>query len=358
MSRFRRLLQVSHRWVALLAGAYLLLVSLTGAALLFRIDLQRALDPSLFRPVASGPLAEPALVFSRLAEAYPGSEITGMDTPTNRRPTTLAYVLRENRFLTVLIDPASGQILGELRQRPLIRWLNRLHFDLTLGRTGRTINGIGALVLTGLGLTGLILWWRGRRLWKQGLIVRRSQSRATFHRDLHSAAGIWTSLALLVWGVTGAAFIFPTPFMNAISRFSPVEAAEPPEVAPPPTGTPRAPLADQIAAATRARPGDPIARIVLPGHPRVALQVLFTAHSPTRIGEPLTPVYVDPWRATVIGQGAPRSAGEALWNSFTTLHTAGFGGYGVRFLWLLFALAPALLLCTGLITWWLRIFRR
>jgi uncharacterized iron-regulated membrane protein len=358
MNGFRRLLQVSHRWVALLAGTYLLLVSLSGAALLFRIDLQRALDPALFRPLAPGPLADPTVVFNRLAEAYPGSEITGMDTPTNRRPTTLAYVLRENRFLTVLIDPASGQILGELRQRPLLRWLSRLHFDLTLGRKGRTINGIGALLLTGLGLTGLVLWWRGRRLWKQGLLVRRGQSRIAFHRDLHSAAGFWTSLVLLMWGVTGAAFIFPTPFMNGISRFSSVEAAEPPEVQPPAAGTARAPLADQIAAATRARPGEPIARIVLPGHPRVALQVLFTRHSPTRIGEPLEPVYVDPWRAMVIGQGGQRTTGEALWNSFTTLHTAGFGGYGVRILWLLFALAPALLLCTGLITWWLRIFRR
>jgi uncharacterized iron-regulated membrane protein len=333
-------------------------VSLTGAALLFRIDLQRALDPGLFRPMAQGPLADPVVVLAKLAEAYPGSEITGMDTPTNRRPTTLAYVLRDSRFLTVLIDPASGEILGELRQRPLIRWLTRLHFDLTLGRMGRTLNGVGALVLTGLGLTGLILWWRGRRLWKQGLGVRRGQNRAAFHRDLHSAAGFWTSLLLLMWGVTGAAFIFPTPFMSAIGRFSPVEAAEPPDVQAPSASAARAPLADQIAAATRARPGEAIARIVLPGHPRVALQVLFTKHSPTRIGDSLHPVYVDPWRARVIGQGGRRTAGEALWNSFTTLHTAGFGGYGVRILWLLFALAPALLLCTGLITWWLRIFRR
>jgi uncharacterized iron-regulated membrane protein len=88
------------------------------------------------------------------------------------------------------------------------------------------------------------------------------------------------------------------------------------------------------------------------------LQIVFARHSPTRLGESLETLYVDPWHASVMGRAPSHSAGQALWESFSTLHTAAFGGYGVRVTWLLFALSPALLLVTGLSTWWMRRIRR
>lgn len=353
MNRVQRWLAPVHRWISLLAAVYLLVIALSGSALLFRIDLQRALDPVLFQPLSEGPLAEPVAVLESLRRAYPGAEIAGFDTPTNRRPTTLAYVSTDLRFRTVLLDPASAQVLGELPRRELIRILNALHFDLTLGRTGRTINGIGGLVLAFVGLTGIILWWRGRRRWRDGLVVRRGQTTAVTHRELHSAAGIWSSIALLVWGITGASFFFPEPFVKAIEWFSPVESAEPPKVQIR-EGAQQAPIAAQLAAAQRAQPDLHIARVVLPGHGSVPLQVLFARSSPTRIGEPLVSVFVDPWQAEVIGSNSGRSAGEVVWSSFTMLHTGSFGGYGIRVLWLLFGLMPLLLMITGFVTWWLR----
>lgn len=352
MPTLQRWLAPWHRWIGLLAGIYLLVVTLTGAALLFRIDIQRALDPALFRPLSDGPLADPAEVLAGLQQVYPHGSIAGLDAPTNRRPTTLAYVDDGKRFLTVLIDPASGTVLGGLPQRPVIRFLHALHFDLTLGRTGRVINGIGAMVLAFMGLSGMVLWWRGSR-WRQGLIVRFGRSAATTQRELHSAAGIWSSLALLMWGMTGTVFIFPAPFMKAIGAFSPVESAGPPMVAAQ-EGVAIRPLHEQLDAARQVYPQRPIARIVLPGNPTVPLQVLFARHAPTQIGESMDTVYVDPWRAEVVGESGKRTAGEALWQSFTTLHVAGFGGYGVRTAWLLFALSPTLLLATGLFTWWWR----
>lgn len=356
MKLLQRLLRPVHRWIGLIAGLYFLLIALTGGALLFRIDLQRALDPGLFTPVAQGPLADPVAVIGELQQTYPRGEVAGIDAPTSRRPTTLAYVQQDRRFITVLLDPASGRILGELPQRKIIRLLHSLHFELTLGRAGRIINGVGALLLTVMGLSGVILWWRGRR-WREGLKVRRGQPALTTHHELHNAVGIWAALALLMWGITGAAFIFPQTAIAAIGWFSPVEAAEPPHLLPPPAGQPPLSLAQQVAAAVAARPGRKVARIVLPGHARVPLHVQFARSSPTRMGEQLESVYVDPWRGAVMQDTSPRSAGQAVWDSFTLLHTAGFGGYGVRTLWLLFALTPMLLLVTGTSVWWLRRFR-
>ena len=51
-ARLRRVVFQIHMWLGLLAGLYVLLISITGAALVFRIDLQRALHPDLFTPRA------------------------------------------------------------------------------------------------------------------------------------------------------------------------------------------------------------------------------------------------------------------------------------------------------------------
>jgi uncharacterized iron-regulated membrane protein len=354
MRRLQRLLAPVHRWIGILGGLYFLLIALTGTALLFRTEIQQVQDPELFAVLGAGAPAATERLHERLREAYPQGDIVAIDSPTNRRPTTQAQVLLGRRSVTVQLDPVSASILGELPQRPLLRTLLRLHYDLTLGRTGRMVNGIGAILLTVLGLTGGILWWRGRRRWQEGLKVPLGQPAEPTNRALHDAVGIWATLALLMWGVTGAAYIYPYEVGQVIGWFSPIEAEEPPLVADPPPGAARLPLAAQMAAATQALPEKVVARVVFPGHPSVPLQVQFARASPTTAGERLESVYVDPWRGTLLPATAPDTAGQVVWNSFNLLHTGNFGGHGVRAVWLVLSLTPALLLVTGVTTWWLR----
>jgi len=47
----------------------------------------------------------------------------------------LAYVSRGNDFLTVLVDPATTRVLGQLPDRSLVRTVQELHFDLLGGRS-------------------------------------------------------------------------------------------------------------------------------------------------------------------------------------------------------------------------------
>src|SRR5687767_364573 len=117
----RRILFLVHEWVGILTGLYVFVVFVTGAALVYRIDLQRALDPHLFTPRVAGPLADISSVMERVGDAYPQHHLSGVDAPTTARPTYLAYVTRGAAFVTVLIDPVSGEILGELPERSLIQ---------------------------------------------------------------------------------------------------------------------------------------------------------------------------------------------------------------------------------------------
>jgi uncharacterized iron-regulated membrane protein len=114
------------------------------------------------------------------------------------------------------------------------------------------------------------------------------------------------------------------------------------------------PLATQIAAATGARPGKFVARVVFPAHPSVPLEVQFARDLPTAAGERLEAVYVDPWRGSILPTQGSRTAGQAAWRSFGLLHAGNFGGHGVRVAWLVLSLTPVLLLVTGVATWWMR----
>ena len=134
-----------HLWTGVLVGLYVFVVCVTGAALVFRIDLQRALHPDLFTPAVGTP-ADAGTILESVRGAFPGDRVSGIDAPTTVRPTYLAYVVRGGTFLTLLVDPVSGRVLGELPQKSLVRTIQDLHFDLLAGRTGRVVNGAGALL--------------------------------------------------------------------------------------------------------------------------------------------------------------------------------------------------------------------
>ena len=99
----------------LIVGLYVLVVSVTGAALVFRIDMQRAMFPHLFYPRVEGVPAEPAAAPRVGERAYPGHRISGIDAPTTARPTVLAYVVRGREFLTVLVDPSMRRCSASCR---------------------------------------------------------------------------------------------------------------------------------------------------------------------------------------------------------------------------------------------------
>jgi uncharacterized iron-regulated membrane protein len=101
---------------------------------------------------------------------------------------------------------------------PVVEWLVNLHDNLLLGMTGRTVNGIGAICLTLLCLTGAILWWPGIAHWRRSLSVTWRLSFARLNWDLHNALGFWCLLFVLLWGISGIYFAFPQPF-NALVDF-------------------------------------------------------------------------------------------------------------------------------------------
>jgi uncharacterized iron-regulated membrane protein len=343
VSTFRRIVFQGHRWVGLIAGVYVLLISVTGAALVFRIDLQRASHPHLFTANAGAPVA-PLAIIDSVSRAYPAHRLSGVDAPTTTRPTYLAYVTSPDAFKTILIDPVTARVLGELPERTAVRTLQDLHFDLLSGRTGRVVNGVGALAIIVLVVTGILEWWRRGLSWRKGRFVP----------ELHRAVGIGSAALVLMWAITGAYFAFPSTFRAAIGAVSALSVNRtPPSQCASPEGSCAAAAADNVLAAARLRhPNAHIARVVLPFGERGSWLVMFTDRQPTPAYTELESVYVDQYTGAVIEIDRQRgTVGDRIIRWLTTLHVGSFGGTPTRLAWFVFGIAPALLAITGAVAW-------
>jgi len=345
----RRLIFQAHLWIGVATGLYIFVVCASGAALVFRIDMQRALYPDLFTPSAAGPVADPVAVMESVTSAYPGDRVSGVDAPTTFRPTYLAYSTSGNRFRTLLLDPVTATLLGELDDRSFIRDLQDLHFDLLGGRTGRLVNGIGAFCLVAMCLTGAVIWWPGRTNWRRSLKVdfTRQWKRVTW--DLHSAAGFWSVAFILMWAVTGAYFAFPSGFRSAVNRISPITVTRAPQSSSRVGQSPAPTWREMVDQAQRHAPGQHVARVVLPFDDKAAFLVMFSSVRPAPPGADLTSVYLDQYTGALLAEAAPsaRTAGDVIMTWVAPLHVGNFAGNGVRVVWLVLGLAPPVLFVTG-----------
>jgi uncharacterized iron-regulated membrane protein len=206
-----------HLWTGLLSGAYMVLMSVTGSALVFRGELGRWLTPVPRVVPASQRRTRDELV-ADAERALPQWTVTEVTLPAD--PTEPAEIRMRwgQRRVDKLFNPYSGELIGERvprEPRPVER-LADLHDNLLAGPNGRFANGIGALALTVLCVTGAVVWWP--RAGALGAAMRRrmtvSQGR-TWRRtawSVHSAVGFWMLALLLMWAASGVYLALPTAF--------------------------------------------------------------------------------------------------------------------------------------------------
>lgn len=223
----RRAMFQVHLWTGLALGLYLVMLSVTGSALVYRNELDRyfATPRPAFDAAARRLTTEEMTEAAR--RAYPGYEVTRVgDRITRRNPTIEVWVEKDGEKKERLFNPYTGVDLGDAvtQGEHFVLWLARLHDELLFDRTGRWWNGFLSLVMTVTVLTGLVVWWPGAGRWKRSLQVRRRSGWRRFNWDLHSAGGFWLFLFLLMWGVSGFYLGIPEPFSNVVDAISDPDA--------------------------------------------------------------------------------------------------------------------------------------
>lgn len=229
MSTKRLLMQV-HKWTGLVLGLLLVFMAATGSALSHGDLVMQTLSPELYaRRDASERELSPGTVVERLRTQDPAFHVAMLRYPHDRSGAILAiggshaaaHGMMSGRYdgvALVGVDPASGAINGRepLLANPVIL-MAMLHMNLMLGPVGSYIVAASGFVLAGLCLTGLVIWWPGRRRLGFGFNIRWRAPGKVLVYDLHRVSGALFALAIGMVALTGAVLALPGPTADAIN---------------------------------------------------------------------------------------------------------------------------------------------
>jgi uncharacterized iron-regulated membrane protein len=229
-----------HLWTGLALGLYVVVLSLTGSLLVYRLELHDWLgSPRAAFDERATPMTATELQ-AAAERAYPGWAVTsvhegryvaragGRGGP-RRPPDPTASILltRGGETKDRLFNPYTGADLGDnmTRGQSALLWVVSLHDDLLLDRpAGTRLNGALSLAFTLVVLTGAVVWWPGVSRWKRSLSVAFRAGWRRVNWDLHSAVGFWLFPFLLIWGVSGWYMGMPDPLTTLVESLSDPDA--------------------------------------------------------------------------------------------------------------------------------------
>jgi uncharacterized iron-regulated membrane protein len=293
-----------HRWTALTLGLVLLWTALTGLGLLFKAQLEPAVDRSL-DTVAACQAPEPVdELVARASVAHPDGtlRLVGIEGSTTR-----STWVRFANGDTVYLDPCSGRIAGELNKYRgvfgALEYLHRLEF---LSGADHAVAGTVALAFAlVIVIGGIAIWWpvslKGLR-WSI-TFARRPAGRARLMR-IHRATGFWVCLIVLFSALTGPIDSFPW-YQRAIAAVtdsaqrSPEPAAVPAAVAPA-AGRPRLSLQALWQRAQQVTPDPQEALLFVPKKPASPVELDIVERSAPN-HQAVSFLYLDPHSGRVLG---------------------------------------------------------
>jgi uncharacterized iron-regulated membrane protein len=216
-----------HLWFGIALGLYVLLISVTGSILVYRNELYRAATPEPTIVTASGVRLTDAQLKGTATRAFPGYRVLVISRPPDPDQAVSISLESNAGRKNRLFNPYTGEDLGDsvpfaIR---LVSGLLALHDDLLGGKTGRNVNGIGALLIMFLSLTGLVVWWPGIRTWRRSLTVPRKVGWQRLIWGLHSMIGFWSLAFILVFALSGTYLSNPDLFQNLADRIEPLTDA-------------------------------------------------------------------------------------------------------------------------------------
>jgi uncharacterized iron-regulated membrane protein len=223
----RRALFQVHLWSGTAVGLYILMISVTGSVLVYRNELSRFATPAPIISKASGPRLTDGQLKEVAAGLYPGYRVDRLGRAIDPDEAVDVWLQRGHEMKRRLFDPRTGADVGASVPTGirLISELLDLHDNLFGGPTGRKVNGVGAIVILVLAITGLVIWWPGTNNWRRSLVLHGGVGWKRAIWDLHSMIGFWSLVWILVFALSGIYLGFPDPFQNLADRIEPMTTA-------------------------------------------------------------------------------------------------------------------------------------
>jgi len=358
----RKIVLTVHLYLGLAAGIFLAILGLTGSVMAFEGDLDHWLHPDLWY-VTPGQKLLPENDLVSIAQNRFHSRVLVVQFP---RASNLAQLMQMTDGTAVYLNPYDGSVLGskvgQNNSDRVLGYIHQIHLRLVpdprsapqLAEMGKIVVSCAGLVLLLLAPTGVILWWRAKRLTVQ---FKAANFKIPWHRvfhDSHQAIGIYAALFLAIASFTGIliGFGFGEKFFYAVTKSSPPPRPQPV----PSTLAPQAPsiMADEVLDIARhALPNATPSVMVRPMRPTGSYTVLMRVPEETSDAVHSS-VAIDQYSGKVLAvhNFLTESAGYRAIRFNRSIHTGDIFGLASHIVVSLSSLALAAMVLTGFVIWW------
>lgn len=206
-----------HFYAGILIAPFILVAALSGALYALAPQLEKVVySQQLTAPISDHRISLDAQV--KAAQSYLGKDTQPLEVRPGLAPGTTTRVmfadetLGESESRAVFIDPANGQVRGDLTvygssgSLPLRTWISQLHKNLHLGEVGRIYSELAASwlwLIAAFGLCMVII--KARRTKKLKGLAYPSNTARGYRTTLswHTSAGVWLAVGLFFFSATG-----------------------------------------------------------------------------------------------------------------------------------------------------------
>ena len=223
-----------HSFAGLFSGLFILLLSISGAVLVFHEELDGFQKPIVGIEKTTRDVLQLDSCYKIIKVHYPGAQISHAEIAYSTDKAFCFFIYDSSydagkRPMQVFIHPASGSILAsrggsEDVKHNIMSWLSAFHNSFHQGKKGEWLLGFFAFIFLISIITGIILYRKNivAVLLCRKIIFKRS--------NLHQVAGTWALIFNLMIGITGfwmQRYVFKKEFYQ-LSDYTPVLKASPP----------------------------------------------------------------------------------------------------------------------------------
>jgi len=348
-----------HAWTGIFAGSILIIVSLTGALLVFESELDVWFYPKLFEfKTSDNPMALPE-VFQKVKADYPDLALYSIFRYPDLNNAYILNFEKDHQYYQAITNPYTGEVTGtRIYSKSIMGFIKELHRTLLIPTAGQYIVGIASLFMVILMITGLKLWipkhWK---MLKSRLTVKKGASFKRQNYDLHNSLGFYFSPFITLISMTGVAITFsnlvilglfianfqsPQSIGDILGKQSFYQSNKESK-----------PLEEILNLAKADMPHAEIRGFSVPRDSAGGFTVNFVAEGEAMTGDHSFATYDQYSGERLLNTEKDfANTGKIPLNWLTSVHYGTFGGMPTRIIALLASLVAPILFVTGFTIWW------
>lgn len=206
----RRLVLKVHLLLAVIAGAFIVVLGATGSVIAFEPELDHLAHPHLSYISPGGKVLPLQQIGATVSQKFGGEPVVAF-LPSTSPDVSAAVVLPRG---IVYVNPYTGEVLGlRTRGQTIIGFARAVHVRLGAGDLGKALLRWSGVALLFSLASGLYLWWPAKRI-----RIRDNWKARGFWFDLHNTIGVVSFLPLLVLAATGTIIGFEDQAASLIAK--------------------------------------------------------------------------------------------------------------------------------------------